>query len=430
MFDLCITGGSVWLEGGWRRATVCVEKDRFADVTDAVPAARETVDATGLFILPGLIDSHVHLCPPGAVGSSSDDFRTGSLAAIRGGTTTLIDFTGEATTPDEVDGLFHKRMADASVSLVDYAFHQSLTQPANVPEMVRRALGHGMPSFKMYTTYRIKSDDKHILELLKRSAAGDVMLNCHTENDALTYPEIQDMARFSQRRPELCELSEVAKLAEMTAYTGGLFYLVHVSCGETVELLKARFADLLDKRFILESCPHYFTLDDGVYQREDARLFTMTPPLRSPAQRQALCENLAAIRTLSTDHCPFLRAQKQVPLDAMPMGINGLGYSFAQMYRLFGDAVIDRFTKNQAATHGLKTKGSIAPGLDADLAIFQKQPPHPVEDLRGASDYSVYSAMEETLRFTQVLRRGEWLMRDGRLCETAGPGSYLPRSLI
>lgn len=429
MYDLAVVNGQLWVNGGWRRGNVCVKDGVIAAVTESIPEARQTLDAAGRFVLPGLIDSHVHLCPPGAQNSSSDNFYTGSLAAVRGGATTLIDFTGEASTPDEVDGLFHKRMDEAAGSLVDYAFHASFTQPENADQMVARSLGHGMPSVKMYTTYRIASDDKHILAVLKRTAQRDVMLNLHTENDALVYPEIAEMERFGQRRPDICERSAVALYAEMTSWAKGLFYLVHMSCGSTVEMLQSRYPDLLGTSFILESCPHYFLLDEAAYRRPNAKLFTMTPPLRSREEREALGRALGSIRTLSTDHCPFLKGMKNAPIDSLPMGIGGLGYSFAQMHRLYGDEVIDRFTKNQADTHGLARKGRIAEGLDADLAVFEPIAPTRVSDLRGACDYSVYTGFEEKLRFTDVLRRGEWLMRDGVINIHASRGRYQFRSL-
>ena len=429
MFDTVITNGSVWLRGRWEYKTLCVKNGVVDDITDACPAAKETFDARGRHILPGLIDSHVHLRPTGAINISCDDFHSGSVAAIRGGVTTVIDFTGEASGPDEVDAFFDRRLNDAKNSLVDFGFHSSYAKPENVPEMAKRSLAHGMPTVKMYTTYSFSSDDRQLLEMLKRSADRDIMLNCHAENDYLVDPELNDIELFSARRPELCELSEVAKLAEMTAYTGGLFYLVHVSCGDTVAMLEKRFSDLLGFSFILESCPHYFTFNDSVYRSPDARLFTMTPPLRSAVQRETLIKNFDSVSTLSTDHCPFHRAQKNGAPDELPTGIGGLGYAFAQMYRLFGDSVIDRFTVNQAKVHGIQSKGEIAPGLDADIAVFEKTPPAPVTDLRGACDYSVYSGCEETVRFTHVMRRGEWMMRDGIINESAGNGRYLYRSL-
>ena len=429
MFDTVITNGAVWLDGTWKYRTICVKNGLVDDIVDTCPESRETLDAQSCYILPGLIDSHVHLRSSEAVNSSCDDFRSGSLAAVRGGVTTLIDFTEEASTPDEVDAFFDKRLRDAADSLVDYGFHSSFAKPRDVPEMAKRSLSHGMPTIKMYTTYNIASDDRQILAVLRRSADGDIMLDCHVENDRLICSEFKDMRRFAQRRPELCELSEAAKLAEMTAYTGGLFYLVHVSCGDTVEMLKRRFPDLLGESFLLESCPHYFIFDDSVYDSPDAGLFTMTPPLRDAAQRERLGQNLSSLRTLSTDHCPFYRAQKEVALDDLPMGIGGLGYAFSQMYRLFGDAVIDLFTVNQAGTHGLVSKGKLAPGLDADIAFFEKTPGTPVADLRGRCDYSVYMGLEETIKFTDVMRRGEWLMRDGIINRSAEKGRYLARKL-
>jgi len=428
-YDTTIVNASVWIGGQWERKTICVKNGLVQDLNDACPDARETLDAAERFVVPGLIDSHVHMRSLDPGDARSDDFFSGSLAAIRGGVTTIIDFTAEASCADEVDHVFAQRRQDAAGSLVDYGFHNSFAKPREVPEMVRRGLAHGMPTIKMYTTYRFASDDRQIAETLRRSADGDIMLNCHVENNNLVEASVKEMTRFSRRRPELCELSEAAKLAEMTAFTGGRLHIVHVSCGDTVEMLRRRFPDLLGRHVLLESCPHYFVFDESVYASPDARLFSMTPPLRGARQREGLCRNFDAIATISTDHCPFDRARKQGEADDLPSGIGGLGYAFAQMYRIFGDAVIDRFTVNQALIHGLNAKGAISPGMDADLAVFRKTPPARVSDLRGGCDYSVYSGCEETLAFEHVMRRGEWLMRDGEIRTGAEKGRYIARCL-
>jgi dihydropyrimidinase len=432
MYDIKIVGGNLYIDSHWSQQNLYLKDGKIALISPERLSAKTVYEAGGAHIVPGLIDSHVHLACPGDL-SSADDFYTGSLAAITGGVTTMIDFLAESRLPEEVERAFAQRMADAKDCVIDYSFHCGLRQPENIPAIAKFCLEHGIPSFKLYTTYRregIYSDDKHILEVLKRTSEHDMMALCHTENDSLIYPELTDLSAYSQRRPSVCEITEAIKLAEMTAYSGGLTYMVHVSSGRTITELKKRFADIVGQSFILESCPHYFIFDDSVYSGSDARLYTMTPPLRSPAEREELIRHIGDIQTLSTDHCPFLSAQKNVAIDDIPMGVGGLGYNFGQMHRLFGDTIIDRFTVNQAKIHGLyPQKGVIAEGSDADLTIFEPIAPTPCREIRGASDYSLYTGFNETIRIFTVLSRGEFVMKDGALCAEKGRGRYLRRTL-
>jgi len=432
MYDLKITGGRVYIDGKWNEQNLYVKDGKISKISGADLDARETYDASGTHVIPGLIDSHVHLASSGS-SSPSDDFYSGSIAAVRGGVTTIIDFLAERRLPGEIETAFNNRMKDAESCIIDYAFHCGLYQPENFPEIARICLSLGIPSVKLYTTYRkegIYSDDKHLYEVLKRTSEKDMMALVHTENDNLVYPELDSVEQYADRRPEICEISEAVKLAEMTHISGGLTYMVHVSCGSTVSELKKRFTDILNTSMILESCPHYFVFDDSVYKGKDARLYTMTPPLRSVSEKQKLIENIDSIHTISTDHCPFTSSEKNVGIDDIPMGIGGLGYSFQQMYRLFGDSVIDRFTVNQAKTHGMyPRKGVLAEGSDADITIFRRIEPAVIDDIRGNSDYSVFTGLEETIRVCTVLSRGEFVMKDGVIKAEKGRGQYIRRKL-
>jgi len=432
MHDIKITGGRLYIDGKWSEQNLYIKDGKISQISHADLDAKESHDVSGAYIIPGLIDSHVHLASSGS-SSPSDDFYSGSIAAVKGGVTTLIDFLAERCMPDEVEKAFYSRMKDAEDCVIDYGFHCGLFQPENVPEIARICLSLGIPSVKLYTTYRkegIYSDDKHLYEVLKRTSEKDMIALVHTENDNLIFPEFNLMSQYSQRRPEICEISEAVKLAEMTYHSGGQSYMVHVSCGSTVIELKKRFPDILNTSLILESCPHYFVFDDSVYKGKDAHLYTMTPPLRDKHERLKLIDSIDSIHTISTDHCPFASFEKNVAIDDIPMGIGGLGYSFHQMYKLFGDSIIDHFTSNQAKTHGLyPRKGVLAEGSDADIAIFERIDPVLINDIRGKSDYSVFKGQEETVRINTVLSRGEFLMKNGVLNARKGRGQYLRRKL-
>ncbi len=155
----------------------------------------------------------------------------------------------------------------------------------------------------------------------------------------------------------------------------------------------------------------------------------MIPPLRSRAERDKLKEGIGDIYTIGTDHCPYTRAEKQnSDVDAIPAGVGGLGNGFAQMYRLFGDRIIDLFTRNQARVHGMyPQKGVLREGSDADIAIFEKTPPNPCSRILGQSDYSIYLSLDETISIRTVLSRGGFVVKDGK--RYPHRGQYIERKL-
>ncbi len=432
MYDIKIVDGLLYLNGKWSAENLYLRDGKIALISCEQFDSKEIYNAKGAYIIPGLIDSHVHLASLGST-SPADDFYSGSIAAAIGGVTTIIDFLAEAHLSQQVEQLFNMRMKDAKDSIIDYSFHCSLCQPEDIANIAKVSLSLGIPSLKLYTTYRgegIYTDDKHLYEVLKRTSEKDIMVLCHTENDNLLYPEINQINRYSDRRPEICEISEAVKLAEMTSYSGGLTYMVHVSCGSTVSELKKRFSDIINKSFILESCPHYFIYDDTVYNKKSAHLYTMTPPLRSLHEREILKRNIDLIHTISTDHCPFYSIQKNTDINNIPMGVGGLGYSFQQMYRLFGDSIINHFTINQAKTHGMyPQKGIIAEGSDADITIFEHIEPAVTKDIRGNSDYSIYQGIDENIRILSVLSRGDFVIKDGSVLAEKGRGRFIRRNL-
>lgn len=432
MYDTKITDGHLYIDQKWVQQNLYLNDGKIALISSKQLEAKNVFSVNGSYVVPGFIDSHVHLASRNKT-IPSDNFYTGSIAAALGGTTTMIDFLPEVQTSDEVQGRFETRLEDARDSIIDYSFHCGVRQPKDFNKISRACLACGIPSVKMYTTYRnygIYTDDRHVCEILKRTSEKDIMVLCHVENDDLLYPEIKDMKNYAKRRPAICEISQAVKLAEMTRYFGGNTYMVHVSCGSSVEALKAGFSDILNKSFVLESCPHYFVFDESVYGGKKAKRYTMTPPLRSEDERIKLIDNIDSIFTIGTDHCPFNSSLKQANIDEIPMGVGGLGYSFAAMYGLFGDRVIDAFTVNQAKAHGLyPRKGVIAEGADADVTIFNKIEPTVCEDVRGNCDYSIYTGCVETVCIQTVFRRGELIVQDGRVMGKSGGGSYLRRSL-
>ena len=190
--------------------------------------------------------------------------------------------------------------------------------------------------------------------------------------------DVSDSVPFSEHgnaRPAQSETQAVLTLCDMARRHGTKLYIVHVSAGSTLLAVRHQYENLIGKTLFLESAPHYFCCNDALLHRPDGYRFTMTPPLRSAAEQAILCNHRAMIHTIGTDHCPFMRAQKEHRYTAqIPMGMGSLSDSFAVMYKRFGESIIPQYTENVAKIHGLwGRKGALQPGFDADVAIFDPQ---------------------------------------------------------
>ena len=237
------------------------------------------------------------------------------------------------------------------------------------------------------------------------------------------------VSQHASARPALAEVSEVVKLAEMTKYSDGRMYIVHTNCGTTVERLKENYNSILNKDFVIESCPHYFIFSSSKYLQRDGYLFTTTPPLRSEREVKKLNHQIDNIFTIGTDHCPFNDAAKNKDfVNDIPMGIGGVEYSFPLMYDKFGEKVIDKFTKNPAIIHGLyPRKGTLLPGADADIVVFDENEQYIILNNHSNVDYNIYKDMEITGKVCSTISKGKFVVKDGIFI--GGKGEYIAREL-
>ena len=435
MFDLAIENGRVYQDGKWASQTVYIQDGIIARIAAPGLDARERIDAQNKMVLPGLIDPHVHLAMPAGPGLFSvDDFQSGSCAAAHGGVTTVIDFTDEATSVEQLRAFVQKKKALATKSAVDVALHAAMADPQDDANAVMRAIVEmGLCGLKLYTTYKsggMYSPYETIERLMQAAAHWGVHILVHAEEDEML--DVSDDVPFSQHgnaRPAQSETQAVLKLCQIARRYGTELYIVHVSAGSTLLAVQKQYGDLLGRTLFLESAPHYFCLNDAMLHRADGYRFTMTPPLRSAAEQAILCNHLGMIDTIGTDHCPFMREQKKHDNTAqIPMGMGSLSDSFTVMYKRFGETIIPKYTENVAKIHGLwGKKGALKPGFDADVAIFNPDVPAEETGAGSACDDSMYVREQKQGRFDLVIRRGKRLLENGTFCrEELGKGCYLP----
>ncbi len=419
MYDKAIINGKVYINQLWKHTNIYIKSEKIALVSDSLFSASEVIDAKGLEILPGIIDPHVHFELDLGFIKSVDDFYTGSLAALYGGVTSYVDFLEPTDCVAELERSYKERLAMAKKSAIDYHFHACIKNPkGDLEAYVVKMKELGMNTLKLFTTYsdsNRRTYDKEIIELLELSKKYHFLIMAHIENDDL----IRLDSNFTYKdltisRPSLSELTEALKLAEYTRQTQGYMYMVHLSSGRTLEALIQNYPDILNQHFFVESCPQYFTFTEKELKRKDGYLYTFAPPLRTQQEKELLFKYHDAVYTIGTDHCAFMKKDKDKPtLREMPLGIGGIEHALGIMRYHLGDEVIEKMTKRVAFTQGLHSKGEIKEGLDADIVIFRPDDSARVHGNHGTCDYSVYENLPSAGKVISTMVRGKFVLKDG-----------------
>lgn len=426
MNDILLKNGLVYHKGKFERVNLAILGEKISYIGKDEVSAKEVVDVSNLKVLPGLIDPHVHFDLNCGRINSVDDFYYGSKCAIYGGVTTVVDFLEPTRNAEELEKSFYERLEQAKDCLVDYHFHACIKEPnGSLEEYVKTVVKLGMRTIKLFTTYSDtyrRTYDKDIIELLKLSKKYNVLITAHIENDDLI--DLRDKYTYKDlclSRPSFAETSEALKLAKYVRETGGNFYMVHCSSGQTLKALKEQFSDILNKNFYVESCPQYFIFNNSVLNEENGKLFTFAPPLRSERERQLLVANYKDVISIGTDHCSFMKKEKDFPtLKGFPLGVGGVEHAFTLMYRRFGDEIIDKMSINTAKIQDFPTKGELKVGMDADVSIFKDDDSMVINSNHGKCDYSIYEGLVSAGEFVHVLRRGVFVLKDRKLIESKG----------
>lgn len=417
MFDSVIRNGLCWVNQAFIPTHVYVKDGKIAKLSSMDFEAKTAVDASGFFVIPGLIDPHTHFGLVGKNQISSEGFHEGTKKALRGGMTTIIDFLEPCQSVNDILHAFHMRKEAAMHSHCDYTFHACLKEPQDSLESIVETVSRlSLKSIKVFTTYSESNrqiSDPSLYQLLKVTKAKDILVTAHIENDELIIKDpTLPYPMLGQSRPTQAETLEALKLASYVKQTQSQLYMVHVSSGQTVVELIKKYPELIHSSFHLESCPHYFTFHDSVYTKPNGYLYVMAPPLRSPLEQELLIQNFPSIETIGTDHCHYPAETKhKTHLAEIPYGVGGIEHSFAIMYTQFGNQVIDKMSRHVAKLFGLQRKGQIAEGFDADLVLFQKIDPTPIR----SSEEDIYAGQSVNIKIQQTILRGITVMKDGRV---------------
>ncbi|MGH2406822.1 MAG: dihydropyrimidinase [Candidatus Limnocylindrales bacterium] len=458
MAGLLVRGGTVVTTAGSSRADVAVEGGRIVAVGPGLgDEGREVVDASGLLVLPGVLDVHTHTRI--ATDEAPDRFFTDSVAAAFGGTTTFLVFntpsTGgsDATAGSLLAGLDEWQSRTNGDAAVDYGVSLVITSAQEDPiAELPAAIERGVPTFKAFMVYDFGVDDRTLYRALATAGAYGGMLQVHCENavvlEALTTRLLAagDTApRFhAASRPPYVEAEATSRAVALARAARAPMYAVHLSCREALDAIRAGRAEGLP--VFAETCPHYLTLDDSRYDAapEEASKVVISPPLRGPGQSQALWDGLAdgSLALVGTDHVPdrvaVEKATWRASFERISNGAPGIETLLTLVYaegvvagRITLERMVDILATTPARMFGLRTKGAIEVGRDADIVLFDPAARRTIRqsDLHHTSDYTPYEGREVTGAVRSVAVRGQWVVRDGAFVGRRGYGRFVEREL-
>jgi dihydropyrimidinase len=460
--DLVVTGGTVVTAERSFAADVAISDGRISAVGEALAAAHpsaETLDATGLLVLPGCVDVHTHTRLP--TDDEPDRFYQDSVAAAFGGTTTFLAFNNPGTgisakgSASLLAGMREFRARTAGESAVDFGLSAVITgQQADPIAELPELIAAGVPTAKAFMVYDFRLPDARLFEALRAMGRNGGMLEVHCENatvidalvaDALARGEVASR-HHALSRPTYAEAEATHRAIALARAADAPVYVVHLSCADALaEVLAAKARGW---PVYAETCPHYLAFTDARYGNPDeAEVIksVISPPLRSDADREALWLGLrgAGLDLVATDHVPDrLAVEKQVPAPPFPQisnGASGIETLLSVVYeegvvagRISIERMVDLLATTPAHLFGLGSKGAVERGRDADLVLFDPAARRTISQaqLHHTSDFTPYEGMAASGAVRTVLLRGTPVIRDGEFVGRRGAGSFQERQLV
>ncbi|MBB3996371.1 dihydropyrimidinase [Aureimonas pseudogalii] len=459
-FDLVIHSGTVATASDVFVADIGIRDGQIAQIGRGLEGGRERVDALGKYVLPGGIDSHVHLAQPSGDGIvMTDGFESGTRSALFGGNTCVLPFCLQAKGQTLREALKGYHALAEGNCYTDISFHLIVSDPteAVLGQELPALVADGYTSFKVFMTYEgLRLNDAEILATMDTARRTGALVMVHCENeDAIRYligrHEAQgDVAprAHATTRPIAVEREATHRALSLAEIVDVPVVIVHVSNGPAIDEIRA--ARARGRKVVGETCPQYLmlTADDLDGMDWEGAKFVCSPPPRDAASQDACWRGLenGTFDLFSSDHCPFRyddpagkrNAKGRTSFRHIPNGIPGVETRLPILFSegvMTGRIDLRRFvalsSTNHARLYGLESKGSIAVGLDADIAIWDPKIRRTIRhaDLHDGADYSPYEGIEVQGWPTDVVLGGAVMVRDGELVGARGEGRYRPRAL-
>ena len=416
----------------------------------------EVIDAKGKLIMPGGIDPHVHLDMPFMGTFSSDDYTSGTSAALFGGTTMLIDFVLQTQGKSLEHALNEWKGRSDGKACCDYSFHMAVTDfneqtKKEIRQMVEK---EGITSFKTFMAYKgaLMIDDRMMVGLMNEVKSCGGMVTVHATNgDMIDFlinkhrseGKLSPLYHYLSQ-PEITEAEASGRFADMASYTGVPAYIVHMTCEGAHN--HVRKAAERNQKVFAETCIQYLVLDASLYEKNfDGAKWVMSPPLREKKDQDSLWAgiNQGSVQVVATDHCPFKWDQKLMGKDDFSKIPNGHPAIEHRMELLFSEGVnkgkisLNKFVEisstNAAKIFGMfPEKGSLAPGSDADIIIMDPNEEHVLSAKTHHMnvDYSAYEGWKVKGKIKTVVMRGKIAVDNNKLIVNPGYGKFVKRKKV
>jgi dihydropyrimidinase len=450
-----ITGGTLVTATGEFTCDILMEGETISAVGDmTAPSDATVIDASGCFVLPGLIDNHTHMSMPFMGMMSSDDYDTGTRAAAAGGVTCIVDFSIQRE-PDSLRSALEEWSARASgAAHIDYAFHMAITNAsAPVLDEMAAMTEAGVASFKLFMAYKgeLMARDDALTACMERARELGALTMVHAENgdiiDLLVTRALgadqTSAIHHALTRPEYVEAEATSRAIRIAENTGAGLFVVHVTCAAAAEEIAAGQAR--DVAVAGETCVQYLVNDVEDLRRpgvEGCR-YICSPPLRDAANQAPLWSFLrrGVLESVSTDHCPFNDEQKRRGIDdfsQVPNGLPLIQHRLAKLWdegvaagRLSRSELVARTSTTIARRFGLVNKGEIAPGKDADIVVLDPAAPRPygVGTSLMNVDYDLYEGQTASASVRHTFSRGTLVYDRGQILTRPGHGRFVPRAV-
>ena len=458
--NLLIKNGTVVTSREVKQADILIRQGKIDSLLNSFPRgaydeglADKVIDAANMLVMPGGVDAHTHLDMPFMGTHSSDDFKTGTVAAAMGGTTSIIDYVipqkGESL--KEAVDKWHKKAAGKAV--IDYSFHVAVVPPVDkILQDFKYLVKSGITSIKCFLAYKdsLMISDTDLFKLLAEAKKHKILVNIHAENgeiiDFLTKKHLKEGKTepiyHANSRPSALEDEAVSRVIKIAQITKTPIYFAHLSSKGAVKEIKR--AKKNGQKVFAETCPQYLILSEQKYLTDnfEGAKYVMSPPLRKFKHCHYLKKSVKAgiIDVIATDHCPFnFDGQKTMGLKDFTKIPNGIPGIETRMPLMFNEMIVkmginlSKFVElncaNPAKIFGLETKGDIEPGKDADIVIWNpdfiwkiKQ-----EILHERVDYTPYEDCSITGKLVAVISRGEIIAENGEFKAESARGKFIYR---
>ena len=447
MFDIFIKNGLIVNSKSVKKTNIGIQNGTIAYMGSPAKDAALSIEAAGKFVFPGVIDPHVHFMLEAYGAKTCDDYYSASREAAAGGVTSFIDFAIPPSRDSSLKAEVARRVKQASASALDFSFHpQILGWTDEIKKDAAYLIRKGFPTFKIFMppTEGWGVTDDEIYEAVRYISSHGGALGFHAEDGKILSENLSRLVKSGRTSPRYFALSgsaraeseAVLRAARLARRAKGRIYICHVSSRAGIEaLVKARREGVDIKA---ESCPHYIFLNDDVFEKKNNYLFCCNPALKKKSDNRALSKALEKdIDWIGTDHCAFSykdKARNKKDFRKIPRGLPGIGMSFPLLFTASAKDKkslmnLARLTAaSPAENFGLRKKGAILPGMDADLFVTDPEKSRIIRK-RDPYGWSPYEGRKVSGFSALTVRRGEIIYQKDRLLGRISSGRLIRRKL-